>query len=388
MQVQGKILVVDDDPNNITIVEELLDDNYDFRSATTGEQALEIAQDFQPDVILLDIMMPGMNGYEVCQRLREHNTLKHTKIIMVSARAMVSDRLEGYKAGADDYITKPFEGDEFLAKVRVYLRLKHAEEVEQMRHEVTITVMENLRTLLVVAKNIISIVSANIFSNVNTNIYRKIDSKLCHQIEIANDCMKHLEKTISNFIEISEIYAGKVELQPTLFSMQSVVLKVVNLLKLKTALKLIDFNIDMPTEELLVNADRQKIAKIIGNLIGDIIRVAHEGDSIYIRVKDLQDRIGVDVEGNKRGIEISEIDELFDRPVQIEKYVSSGRRSTDFELAVAKGLVELHGGRIWAENRPEGGIVFSFEIPSIPAETETATQPALSGAGADSGVCE
>jgi len=388
MQVRGKILAVDDDPNNITILKELLDDNYDLKGATTGEQALEIAQDFQPDIILVDIMMPGMDGYELCRRLREHCMFKHTKIIMVSARAMVTDRLEGYKAGADDYITKPFEGDEFLAKVRVYLRLKYAEEeVEQMRHEVTITVMECLRTPVVVAKNIISIVSENIFSNVNTNIYRKIDWKLRHQLKIANDCMDHLEKTISNFIDISEIYAGKVELEPALFSIQSMVLEVVNLLKLKTAWNLIDFNVDMPDEELLVNADRQKIAKILGHLIGEIIRVAHEGDSIYIRVKDLQDKIGVDVEGNGRGIEISEIDEIFDKPVQIEEYVGSGRHNTDFDLAVAKGLVELHGGCIWAENRPEDGIVFSFEIP-IAAETRTATQPELSSAAADSGVCE
>lgn len=387
MQVQGKILAVDDDPNNITILKELLDDNYDFKAATTGEQALEIAQDFRPDIILVDIMMPDMDGYEVCRRLREHCTLKHTKIIMVSARAMVTERLEGYKAGADDYITKPFEGDELLAKVRVYLHLKHAEEVEQMRHEVTITVMENLKTPVLVAKNIISIVTDNIFSDATANVYGKIDPKLHHQLEIANECMDHLERTISNFLDISEIYAGKVKLQLTLFSMKSVVLEVVNLLKQKTALRKIDLNTDMPTEELLVNADRQKIAKIIGTLIGDAIRVAHEGDSIYIRVKNLQDRIGVDVEGNGRGIESSEIDELFDRPVQIEEYVGSGRHNTDFELAVAKGLVELHGGCIWAENRPEDGVVFSFEIP-IAAETRTATQLALSGAGADSGVCE
>jgi len=123
MQVKKKILAVDDDPNNIALVEELLGDDYDLRMATTGEEALEIALDFRPDIILLDIMMPGMNGYEVCQRLRERCTLKYTKIIMVSAKAAVSEWFEGYKAGADDYITKPFDGDEFQAKLRVYLRL-------------------------------------------------------------------------------------------------------------------------------------------------------------------------------------------------------------------------------------------------------------------------
>jgi len=380
MQVKGKILAVDDDPNNITILKELLDDNYSFKAATTGEQALRIAQDFRPDIILVDIMMPGMDGHELCRRLREHCKLKHTKIIIVSARAMITDRLEGYKAGADDYITKPFEGDEFLAKIRVHLRLKHTEEeVEPMRHKVTMTAIEKLRTPVLIAKNIIS--------NVTTNIFGEIDPMLRHQLEIANDCIDHLDRTINNFLDISEIYSGKVELQPTLFSIQSVVFEVINLLKPNTASRKIDLNTDMPTEELLINADRQKIAKILGNLVYDSIRVTHEGDSIYIRVKDLQDKISVDVESNGQSIESNKIDELFNLSVQIEDYVGPSGQSTSSGLAVAKGLVELHGGCIWAKNRPEGGVVFSFEIP-IAAQTKTETQPALSGAVTDSGVCE
>jgi len=116
MQIQKKILVVDDDPNNIVIVEELLGDDYDLKTATTGEEALEIALDFLPDIILLDIMMPGIDGYDVCRRLREHSSLRYTKIIMVSAKAMVSERLKGYEVGANDYLTKPFEEDELLER--------------------------------------------------------------------------------------------------------------------------------------------------------------------------------------------------------------------------------------------------------------------------------
>jgi len=142
MQTQGKILAVDDDPNNIAILEELLDDNYELKTSSSGEQALEIAREFQPDIILLDIMMPGMDGYEVCRWLREHDTLKDTKIIMLSARAMNAEQLEGYRAGADDYLTKPFDGDEFLAKVGACLRLKHAEEADQVKGNVTLTTSE------------------------------------------------------------------------------------------------------------------------------------------------------------------------------------------------------------------------------------------------------
>jgi len=119
MQIKKKILVVDDDPNNIVIVGELLGDDYDLKTATTGEEALEITLHFLPDIILLDIMMPGIDGYDVCRRLREHSTLQYAKIIMVSAKAMVSERLKGYEVGANDYLTKPFEEDELLEKVRV-----------------------------------------------------------------------------------------------------------------------------------------------------------------------------------------------------------------------------------------------------------------------------
>lgn len=136
MQTQKKILVVDDNPANCAIIEELLGDQYNLMTVLTGQNALKAAQDFQPDLILLDVMMPGIDGYEVCRRIRMTPSLRYTRIIIVSAKAMVSERLKGYQAGADDYITKPFDVDELLAKIRVYLRLKFVEETEQIESNV------------------------------------------------------------------------------------------------------------------------------------------------------------------------------------------------------------------------------------------------------------
>lgn len=133
METQGKILAVDDDANNIAILEELLEDRFDIRISSNGEQALEIAREFLPDIILLDIMMPGIDGYEVCRRLREYETLRDTKIIILSARAMNSEQSKGYQAGADEYITKPFDGDELLEKVYVNLDAKYAEEPHEIK---------------------------------------------------------------------------------------------------------------------------------------------------------------------------------------------------------------------------------------------------------------
>ncbi|MFB0551861.1 MAG: response regulator transcription factor [Phycisphaerae bacterium] len=116
-----KILAVDDNPNNTTIIKELFGERYDLRTAATGKKALKTALDFQPDIILLDIMLPDMDGYEVCRLLREHSSLSETKIIMVTAKGALEDKVTGYEVGANDYIAKPFEEKNILESVAFFL---------------------------------------------------------------------------------------------------------------------------------------------------------------------------------------------------------------------------------------------------------------------------
>ena len=131
MQEKSKILAVDDNSINLAVIEELLESQYNLMTVSTGIDALKIAQEFQPDLIILDIMLHGMNGYDVCQQIRKSSSLRHTKIIMVSAKAMTSDRLKGYQAGADDYLTKPFDGEELLAKVCAQLHPKPIKAIQE-----------------------------------------------------------------------------------------------------------------------------------------------------------------------------------------------------------------------------------------------------------------
>ena len=148
MRTPHRILLVDDHLTNIVILEEILGDTYVLATATSGEEALAMASAFQPALILLDIMMPGIDGYETCRRIRALPPLRHTKIIMVSTKGMLSERLQGYDAGADDYLTKPFDAEELLAKVRVYLRLKSAEELAQLKTDLLALLQHEVRTPL------------------------------------------------------------------------------------------------------------------------------------------------------------------------------------------------------------------------------------------------
>ena len=131
MQEKSKILAVDDNSINLAIIEELLGSQYNLMTVSTGIEAIKTAHEFQPDLIILDIILDSMNGYDVCQEIRKSSSIMHTKIIVVSAKAMESDRLKGYQIGADDYLTKPFDGEELLAKVCAHLHPKSIEAISE-----------------------------------------------------------------------------------------------------------------------------------------------------------------------------------------------------------------------------------------------------------------
>ncbi|MEM7252847.1 MAG: response regulator [Pseudomonadota bacterium] len=131
--VTPRILVVDDNEDNVEILEDYLQDEFDVRTALNGEEALELVDAFAPELVLLDIMMPGIDGYEVCRRLRARPDLFDTKIVMLSAKIALEDRLAGYDVGADDYLTKPFDEGELMAKIKVYLQLRRLEETDRLQ---------------------------------------------------------------------------------------------------------------------------------------------------------------------------------------------------------------------------------------------------------------
>jgi len=114
------VLLVDDDELCLDILEELLVEIFDVRRVESGEKALALASEMLPDVVLLDVNMSGANGYEVCQKIKSNPLLKHTKVVMVTALAFKEDRIKGISAGADDYVTKPFEMDYLFETVKYY----------------------------------------------------------------------------------------------------------------------------------------------------------------------------------------------------------------------------------------------------------------------------
>ena len=126
LSMKKKILIVDDDEINIEILKELLEEQYALATVSSGQECLEKIGEFKPDLVLLDIVMPGMDGYETCRCIKSDAQNETTHIILVSSKTSVESRLKGYEVGTDDYIVKPFDNDELLAKIKVQIRLRDA----------------------------------------------------------------------------------------------------------------------------------------------------------------------------------------------------------------------------------------------------------------------
>ena len=135
---QNTILAVDDEPFNLEILEEILSDDYIFNGAASGPECLAVAGEMQPDVILLDVSMPNMDGYEVCRRLKNSPDTKDIPVMFVSARGALDERIEGYNAGGEDYIVKPFAREELEAKLKGLFKMQdHQKDLESQVQQAT-----------------------------------------------------------------------------------------------------------------------------------------------------------------------------------------------------------------------------------------------------------
>jgi len=188
MQGKSKILAVDDNSINLAVVKELLGSQYDLMTVSTGKDVLKTAQEFRPDLIILDIMLPDIDGYEVCRQIRKSSLLCYTKIIMVSAKAMASERLKGYQVGADDYLTKPYDGEELLAKVCAHLRSQPAKAIQEKAQDLLNTLYDKINGLLNSLANSLVELAQMLESDENVSVDKQ--KRLAEQLNI---CVKELQ---------------------------------------------------------------------------------------------------------------------------------------------------------------------------------------------------
>jgi two-component system sensor histidine kinase/response regulator len=351
MQEQGRILIVDDNPHNVAILEELLDDDYQLRTAASGEEALAMAPEFSPAVILLDIMMPGIDGYETCRRIRTTPGLRHTKIILVSARAMVSERLRGYEAGADDYIIKPFDKHELRAKVCVYLRLKSVEEVEQLKSNLLGLLSHETNTPL---NGILPAVELLLADEDMDVVERRMWLSTIHQ------SATHLHRLFTKVMTLSMMKSGKWRFQLAPVDLTEVIRRAVCDVATPAAMRHVQIESELP-ETASTMLDWEQMHGVIRAILENAIRFSPAEERITIGVWRDDKVFRLTVTDRGAGIASDFLPRVFEEFAEAD--VSHHTEGHGLSLAIARLVVLAHHGTIGVESTQGRGTTFTVRLP-------------------------
>ena len=355
MEKQSKILIVDDNPTNVMIMEEILEE-YKTISASSGEFALKCAKDHRPDLILLDIMMPGMDGYQVCKSIREDPILRLGKIIMVSAKAMTEERLEGYKAGADDYITKPFDSSELLAKVKVYLRLKSEEEVNQLKSDF-------LRLLQLETNNPLNSIIGPV-DILKDNLEMDSEQRISW-LEMIKRGALQLQSLFEKVVFLSSIRSGSIHSEKEFFDLGTLIRE--SVVKLSEAASDKDLTIEQHLSDTgYILLDRLQMTRVVMTLLKNAIRFSSSKEKVTLNLREEGEYFLFQVSDNGIGISAEALPNLFDEFAKMDlKYHSQHH---GLNLAIAYHIIQEHKGSIEVESIEGSGTTFSIWLPKTMEE--------------------
>ncbi len=390
---QGNILIVDDTPENLQVLSATLSERgYKVRGVIKGQMAIRAAKSAPPDLILLDIRMPEMDGYEVCERLKADPQTRDIPIIFISALDEVLDKVKAFKAGGVDYITKPFQVEEVLARVENQLmicrlsqklqeqnqqlqqeiqeRLKAEKEAEAASHaksEFLANMSHELRTPLNAILGFTQVMSRDLQLNTEQREY----------LGIINRSGEHLLELINDVLDLSKIEAGLISLYESSFDLYRLLDNLEEMFQIKADQKNLQLIFIVPSNvPQYIKADAKKLRVCLINLLGNAIKFTDYG-SVTLRVASRQSSVISDqlqrindtrewtldfeVEDTGYGIAPEEIDRLFDAFIQTE----TGRRSaegTGLGLTITRKFAQLMGGEITVKSVLGEGTSFKFSI--------------------------
>jgi signal transduction histidine kinase len=347
-----RILVCDDDKEFSEVLATILGE-YTVARAASGGEALEKLPVFAPDLVLLDVQMHDIDGYEVCRRIRTNDAFRFVKIVFVSGNVTLSDRMAGYKAGGDDYITKPFDTSEFLAKVAVLTRLKAVEEVDQIKKDFMALISHETRTPLTVIRGMTELLLEN---------YATMDAgerqHLLKRIQRAAVRLSQLSEKTLLACQLRDLGHNRFPLSRT-FSISDVVGNTI--IEADDFLNECGVRLDHDVEDALLAGHRSYLGKALSYVLENAIRFSAKGGSVNIRGRSdgLSYRLSVSDRGpGIRPEHLAQIFELFSIKDIVHHSAGLG-----ISLALASRIAELSGGSLTAASEPGQGSTFTFRIP-------------------------
>jgi two-component system, sensor histidine kinase and response regulator len=356
-----RILAVDDTPDNLALIESILEDEgYEIILVSSGAAALaQVEKSPPPDLILLDIMMPEMDGYEVTRRIRQNPKLPYIPILLLTAHH-ASDVVQGLESGADDFVRKPVDVDELAARVRSLLRLKHSiderEQLSLQRQDFIAHLTHDLRTPLVAADNMLKLFGKEVFCPLSADMHEAIAAMIRSNY--------HLMQIVDTLLEVQCYEAGAKNLTFMQCNLAEIATEVVQELKHLAQSKGLTLNVhtsDPQSATVKVSGDYLELRRMITNLVGNAIKFTEQGSiDIRITVPAPQEQVIVEVRDTGPGISEQELAQLFQR-FRKGAHQQSG---SGLGLHLVSRIVQAHQGTITVESQPDHGSVFTICLPT------------------------
>jgi len=362
-----KILCVDDEKKNLKLLRALLaPQGYEVISAESGEAALACLPSSLPDLVLLDVMMPKLDGYEVCRKIKSAKETQFLPVVIVTALRDEENRIKGIEAGCDDFISKPFDKNELLARVKSLLRIKYLhdelensytklKELQALKDNLSELIAHDINNLLMIISMSHHLVRVEIES---------LPERMRKQLTIAEMHIDELASLVSDFIDISKLEENKITLEPEKIDINALILNIIE--KMSSTAKYVGVILQKaePNKTLRFTFDKNLISRTITNLILNAVKFTPKGGDIVVQADIQANSLIFSVKDSGMGISPEYKEKIFEKFSQLKVREAQFKRGKGLGLTFCKLAVEAHGGKIWVESELGKGSTFYVTLPA------------------------
>lgn len=362
-----KILIVDDVMSNVLLLKVLLtNEKFAIATASNGRQALEQVEKENPDLVLLDVMMPDMSGFEVAQHLKSNPNTADIPIIFLTALNSTADIVKGFQVGANDFISKPFNKEELIIRVTHQISLVAAkrlilsktEELQRTiagRDKLYSVIAHDLRSPMGSIKMVLNMLILNLPSE-------KIGAEMYELLTMANQTTEDVFSLLDNLLKWTKSQIGKLNVVYQDVDLVEVTDGVIEIFSMVASLKKIRIH-EMKPEKMMVNADIDMLKTVVRNLLSNAIKFSKEKSEVLVKMEEVDGMAVVSVQDYGCGISEEGQKKLLHTDTHFSTFGTNNEEGSGLGLLLCKDFVVKNGGKLWFTSKEGEGSIFSFSIP-------------------------
>lgn len=362
-----KILIVDDVMSNVLLLKVLLtNEKFAIATASNGRQALEQVEKENPDLVLLDVMMPDMSGFEVAQHLKSNPNTADIPIIFLTALNSTADIVKGFQVGANDFISKPFNKEELIIRVTHQISLVAAkrlilsktEELQRTiagRDKLYSVIAHDLRSPMGSIKMMLNMLILNLPSE-------KIGAEMYELLTMANQTTEDVFSLLDNLLKWTKSQIGKLNVVYQDVDLVEVTDGVIEIFSMVASLKKIRIH-EMKPEKMMVNADIDMLKTVVRNLLSNAIKFSKENSEVLVKMEEVDGMAVVSVQDYGCGISEEGQKKLLHTDTHFSTFGTNNEEGSGLGLLLCKDFVVKNGGKLWFTSKEGEGSIFSFSIP-------------------------